>query len=214
MPPQESAWRIPVAREGWGYSIGLLLMGTASYLMGGTSWAVFFFALAVCVIGFFRDPERQPPSGPGAVSSPADGRVITVENAPEGGKMVGIFLSVYDVHINRSPVAGTIEATDYRPGRFLAAFNQEAARVNEQNAIDIQTDSGENFRVVQIAGLIARRIVSWRGKGYTLARGERLGLIQFGSRTDLYLPPGYEVLVAKGDRVRGGETAVARPTQR
>ncbi len=213
MPPQESPQRIPVAREGWGYSIGLLLLGTLSYLMGGTGWAVFFFALAFCIIAFFRDPERQPPSDPAAVSSPADGRVITIEDTPEGGTMIGIFLAVYDVHINRSPVAGTIEATDHRPGRFLAAFNQDAAKVNEQNAIDIRTDSGENFRVMQIAGLIARRIVSWHGKGYNLSRGERFGLIQFGSRTDLYLPPGYEVLVAKGDRVRGGETAVARPTQ-
>ncbi|MFC1492120.1 phosphatidylserine decarboxylase, partial [Nitrospinota bacterium] len=177
-------------------------------------WAVFFFLLAIFVAAFFRDPERLPPSEPGAVVSPADGRVIAIEDPPGGGKLIGIFLAVYDVHINRSPVAGIIEDTRYRPGKFLAAFHQDAARVNEQNAIDIRTDSGENFRVVQIAGVIARRIVSWRRKGDTLAKGERLGLIQFGSRTDLHLPPDYEVSIVMGERVRGGETILARPSQR
>jgi len=168
----------------------------------------------MCVIAFFRDPDRTPPDDPGTVVSPADGRIIAIENTREGGKMVGIFLSIYDVHINRSPVEGSIREVNYRPGKFLAAFNKEAARVNEQNAIDIRTNSGENFKVVQIAGLIARRIVSWRMKGDTLAKGERIGLIQFGSRTDLHMPPGYPVSISMGDRVRGGETVIARSTKR
>jgi phosphatidylserine decarboxylase len=181
--------------------------------MGGYGWAVLFFLLASFVAYFFRDPERTPPSGPGAVAAPADGRVVAIEDSENGGQMIGIFLAIYDVHINRSPVAGAIQEIEYRPGKFLAAFNKKAAEVNEQNAFDIQTESGENFRVVQIAGVIARRIVCWKKVGDLLDRGQRIGLIQFGSRTDLYLPPGYEITVKKGDRVRGGETAVARSIQ-
>lgn len=210
MPRQSSNRHFPVAREGWGYTIGPLALGLISTLMGGTNWAIFYFLLALCVAAFFRNPERIPPAEAGAVASPADGKVIAIEDTESGGTMVGIFLAVYDVHINRSPVAGTIQETEYRPGQFLAAFNKNAAKANEQNAIDIQTNSGENFRVVQIAGLIARRIVCWYGKGDTIALGERIGLIQFGSRTDLHLPPGYTVSVSLGERVRGGETVIAR----
>jgi CDP-diacylglycerol--serine O-phosphatidyltransferase len=164
-------------------------------------WAGFFFFLAFFVAFFFRDPIRVPPDDPCEIVSPADGRVVVVEQDSGGGQMIGIFLSIFNVHINRSPVTGAIRQTAYREGSFLAAFNKEAAQANEQNAIDIQTDSGENFRVVQIAGLIARRIVCWKREGDQLDRGERLGLIQFGSRTDLHLPPGYEVTVEKGDSV-------------
>lgn len=214
MSQHNSNRRFPVAKEGWGYAIGLLSLGFFAVWMKGSGWAFFFFILAMCVIAFFRDPDRTPPDDPGTVVSPADGRIIAIENTREGGKMVGIFLSIYDVHINRSPVEGSIREVNYRPGKFLAAFNKEAARVNEQNAIDIRTNSGENFKVVQIAGLIARRIVSWRMKGDTLAKGERIGLIQFGSRTDLHMPPGYPVSISMGDRVRGGETVIARSTKR
>ncbi len=181
--------------------------------MGGYGWAVLFFLLASFVAYFFRDPERTPPSGPGAVAAPADGRIIAIEDSENGGQMIGIFLAIYDVHINRSPVAGAIRKIEYRPGKFLAAFNKKAAEANEQNAFDIQAESGENFRVVQIAGVAARRIVCWKKVGDILDRGQRIGLIQFGSRTDLYLPPGYEITVKKGDKVRGGETIVARSTQ-
>ena len=210
MSRQSSNPHYPVAREGWGYTIGLLTLGLISTLLGGTGWAIFCFLLALCVAAFFRDPERLPPTEPGAVASPADGKVIAIEETESGGTMVGIFLAVYDVHINRSPVAGTIQETEHKPGQFLAAFNKNAAKANEQNAIDILTNSGENFRVVQIAGLIARRIVCWYGKGDTIALGERIGLIQFGSRTDLHLPPGYTVEVSLGERVCGGETVIAR----
>jgi len=214
MPFQGARPRPPIAREGWGYTIGLFVLGGGSLLLGGQTWALFFFLLAFFVAFFFRDPIRVPPDDPVAIVSPADGRVIAIEQKSDGGKMIGIFLSIYNVHINRSPVKGAIHQMAYREGRFLAAFNKEAAQANEQNAIDIRTDSGENFRVVQIAGLIARRIVCWKKEGEQLDRGERLGLIQFGSRTDLHLPPGYEVTVEKGTAVRGGETTVARPTQR
>ena len=210
MSRQPSNHRFPVAREGWGYTIGLLVLGLISTLLGGTSWAIFYFLFALCVAAFFRDPKRIPPSETGIVASPADGKVIAIEDTENGGIMVGIFLAVYDVHINRSPVAGTIQETKYKPGQFLAAFNKNAAEANEQNAIDILSDSGENFRVVQIAVLIARRIVCWRGEGDTVSLGERFGLIQFGSRTDLHLPPGYNVSVSIGERVRGGETVIAR----
>jgi len=214
MTQSNSNRRFPVAKEGWGYAIGLLALGFFAVWMKGNEWAVFFFVLAFCVIAFFRDPDRTPPDDPGTVVSPADGRVIAIENSDRGGKMVGIFLAIYDVHINRSPVEGSIQAINYRAGKFLAAFNKEAARMNEQNAIDIQTNSGENFRVVQIAGLIARRIVNWRLKGDNVEKGERLGLIQFGSRTDIYMPQGYAVSISMGDRVRGGETIIGRSTEK
>ncbi len=214
MPQPDEGPRLSVAREGWRYIIGLAALGAFSLLMGGTGWAVFFFLLALLVASFFRDPERTPPAEPGAVVAPADGRVIAIEKIEGGGRMIGVFLSIYNVHINRSPVAGVIRAMEYRKGSFLAAFSKEAAQANEQNAIDIQTESGENFRVVQIAGVLARRIVNWRKKGDILGRGERIGLIQFGSRTDLYVPPGYETVVEMGEKIRGGETTVARPSQK
>jgi len=162
------------------------------------------------VAAFFRDPERTPPDVPGAVLAPADGRVVSVDAFETGGHAVRIFLSPLDVHINRSPVAGQILRAEYRRGRFLAAFREAASQVNEQNALDICTQSRENFRVVQIAGVLARRIVCWCKEGDALRAGERIGLIQFGSRTDLHLPPGYEVCVRRGEKVRGGETIVAR----
>ena len=213
MPQRQENFRPPVAREGWGYTTGLALLGALSLAMGGYPWAVLFLSLASFVAYFFRDPERTPPSGPGVIASPADGRVVAVEDGENGGRKIGIFLAIYNVHINRSPVAGVIRKIEYRPGKFMAAFNEKADEVNEQNAFDIVTESGEKFRVVQIAGLIARRIVCWTKVGDVLNRGQRIGLIQFGSRTDLYFPPGYEITVKKGDKVRGGETTVARATQ-
>ncbi len=213
MPQQDGGPRPPIAREGWGYITGLALLGILLLAMGGYAWAILFLLLALFVASFFRDPERTPPSEPGAVVAPADGRVVAIEKTGDGGQMIGIFLAIYNVHINRSPVAGAIRNIEYRQGKFLAAFNKDAAEVNEQNAFDIQTESGENFRVVQSAGLIARRIVCWKKPGDILGRGQRIGLIQFGSRTDLHIPPGYEITVEVGTRVRGGETTVARSSQ-
>lgn len=202
--------RPPVAREGWGFVSGFLLLTLLAAFWEGWAWAAVFGALSLLIAAFFRDPERTPPQEPGAVLAPADGRVVSVERLDSGSGAIRIFLSPLDVHINRSPVAGRVAHAEYRKGRFLAAYREEASAANEQNALDIRTGSGENFRVVQIAGVLARRIVSWCRVGDELRAGDRIGLIQFGSRTDLHYPPGYEACVRPGEKVRGGETIVAR----
>lgn len=199
-----------IAREGWAYILGLSALGLISLLFGGWMWASIFFLLAAAVAGFFRDPDRTPPDEPGVVLSPADGRVVEVSSAKDGGNVVRIFLSPLDVHINRSPVEGRISSIHYKKGRFLAAYKEAASSVNEQNTLEIKTNSGDNFKVIQIAGVLARRIICWSKEGDTIRAGERFGLIQFGSRTDLYFPEGYNISVEKGQRVRGGETVVGR----
>ncbi len=214
MRTKSHARRPPVAREGWGYVAGLCAIGLLSILFGGWAWAIVFWAMGAAVAGFFRDPHRTPPDEPGVVLSPADGRVVEVASTGDGGGVVRIFLSPLDVHINRSPVEGRISSVRYRKGRFLAAYKEDASSVNEQNALEIETDAGKRFGVVQIAGVLARRIVCWRRAGDVLGAGERFGLIQFGSRTDLYLPGGYDIIARRGQRVRGGETIIGRRTDR
>jgi len=163
---------------------------------------------------FFRDPERQPPPDDRLVVSPADGRVLEVHAEQEEhflhgpATRVSIFMSPLDVHVNRSPVAGTIELVRHTAGRFRAAFADKASLDNERNAV-LLTTRGGRFLVVQIAGALARRIVCRRREGDRLARGERFGMIMFGSRVDLFLPPGVRPAVARGDRVRAGHTVVA-----
>jgi phosphatidylserine decarboxylase len=162
--------------------------------------------LALFSIWFFRDPERTPPDLPGVVVSPADGKVVAVR-CDEKGAFLAIFLNVFDVHVNRSPIAGRVEKVSYREGRFLAAFDERAGEANERNDVVVVGEQG-TVRVSQIAGLIARRIVCRVGPGDTLAAGERFGMIRFGSRTDLLLPAGSTLSVRVGQRVKGGETAV------
>ncbi len=193
---------------------GLLVIGLIAIFLGGWTWAILSFGLAASVAAFFRDPHRTPPDEPGAVLSPADGRIVEVASTEEGRGVVRIFLSPLDVHINRSPVEGKIANIHYRKGRFMAAYKEDASNVNEQNTLEIETNAGDNFRVVQIAGVLARRIVCWRNAGDALSAGERFGLIQFGSRTDLYLPRGYDISVEYGERVRGGETILGRARNR
>jgi phosphatidylserine decarboxylase len=171
--------------------------------------------LTAFVAFFFRDPERRPPTDPDALVSPADGKVVQIRREEGGETRVSIFLSVFNVHINRSPIRGRVLSTEYREGKFLAAFRQEASTENEQNTIRIlpdaePEDAGSEVRVRQIAGAIARRIVCWTSPGEQLQVGERLGLIKFGSRVDLFLPPQARVVVHEGDRVRGGADVIAR----
>ena len=162
---------------------------------------------------FFRDPRRAAPAGADVVVSPADGRVTRVEKvspeAPDSATVVSIFLSPFDVHINRSPIAGRITSVNYTKGRFMIATRDEASLVNEQNSLTIR---GERITVTckQIAGVLARRIVCWKRAGDTLELGERFGLIKFGSRTDLTLPAEVEVLVEVGARVLGGVSLIGR----
>ena len=174
-----------------------------------------FLALTLFVAYFFRDPERRTPRDPRLVVAPADGRVMSVgpvegEDFMDGtATRVTIFLSIFDVHVQRAPLDGRVAHYAYRPGRFVAAWSELASRDNERATLGIDTGAGPVL-VRQIAGLVARRIVTYPREGDAVARGDRLGLIRFGSRVDLFLPIDWPVTVAAGDRVRGGETPVAR----
>lgn len=170
--------------------------------------AALFVAVAGFMAFFFRDPYRVMPEGSGLIISAADGRVTRVEDNGET-KLISVFLSPFDVHINRSPVSGTITKVDYVAGKKSPATSDNSSLVNERNSLTIE---GDGFSVVctQIAGILARRIVCWKKAGDTLTIGERFGLIKFSSRTDLLIPGRAEVMVGIGDRVKGGETVIAR----
>jgi phosphatidylserine decarboxylase len=176
-------------------------------------WATAIFGLGfLFVTWFFRDPERRIPNEPNVIVSPADGKIteIVTENEPINGKLckrVTIFLSVFNVHVNRVPIEGTIEDIRYNPGKFLAAFNPKASMDNEQNLILINNGRTHIF-VKQIAGLIARRIVCWPKKGDYYESGQRYGLIRFGSRVDILLPENTKLSVACGDKVSGGKSII------
>jgi phosphatidylserine decarboxylase len=201
---------LPVAREGWPFIAipGAIALGLA--LLGRRRLALPFAAAAAAAAGFFRDPERAIPVVANGVLSPADGRVMSVEDAVDPfvgpAVRVAIFLSPLDVHVNRAPIAGVVADTVYTPGRFVAAYDP-AAEANERCAVRLQ---GEHTRVtvVQIAGVVARRIVCRVGPGDKLIAGERFGMIRFGSRTDCYMPRGTEVTVRIGEHVTGGQTVV------
>jgi len=175
----------------------------------GLLWAALLpAALGLFVCLFFRDPERVPPEDPRALVSPADGVVCQIDREGVRTK-ISVFMSVFNVHVNRAPSAGTVEALHYNPGKFMAAWNDKASLDNEQLRWTLVTPRGE-LEMVQIAGLVARRIVPFVNEGTSLARGERFGLIRFGSRVDLYAPPGVEVVAPVGAKVRAGETVLAR----
>lgn len=168
--------------------------------------------LGLFVFYFFRNPDRKIPMEPGVVVSPADGRVVVVkeeENAGRPGKRISIFLAIWNVHVNRSPAAGTITKLDYKPGKFLAAWAEKASLENEQNVFTLSSEHGE-IVFKQIAGWVARRVVSRKKTGDTVGRGELVGLVRFGSRVDLWLPEKAEIAVKVGDNVKGGSSVVAR----
>jgi phosphatidylserine decarboxylase len=187
-----------------------------AWLVRGGRWlygaSAVFLLLALFVLYFFRDPERTAPSDPDAVVSPADGRVVAVvDESLDGrpGRRVSVFLSVMDVHVNRAPLSGTITRVDYRPGRFHGALFEKASAENEQNVIRMSTARGEMvFR--QIAGFIARRVLCWKTPGEAVHIGDRIGMIRFGSRVDVWLPAAAEIIARPGDRVLGGESILAR----
>ena len=201
-----------MVKEGYYFGLPPLVLGVAAFLAHWVVIGVILFALALFVFYFFRDPERVIPTEPGAVVSPADGRIVLITDEPNNGKpgkRVSIFLAIWNVHVNRSPEAGTITGMDYRPGKFLAAMVARASAENEQNVISLSTATGE-MMFKQIAGLIARRVVCWKKPGDVVARGERIGLVRFGSRVDLWVPRDAEVLVKLGDNVKGGSSVLAR----
>src|SRR3984893_15051929 len=200
-----------MVKEGYYFGVPLLLIGGAAFFLHWRIAAYLFLFLALFVFSFFRDPDRVIPSDPGTVVSPGDGRVVVVQDEDYGGKpgkRVSIFLAVWNVHVNRSPAAGRITKMEYRPGKFLAAMRPNASAENEQNIFTLSTDAGE-LVFKQIAGLIARRVVSWKKAGDIVARGERIGLVRFGSRVDLWVPQQANILVKVGQSVKGGSSILA-----
>lgn len=202
-----------MAREGLPYILIPLLLALIPLFLGYWPVALVFFVLAAFMAYFFRDPPRTSPPEAGVVVSPADGRVTRVRplvpddsNSPA---VVSIFLSPLDVHINRSPIAGTVTDVTYTQGKFLMATKEDSSLVNEQNVLTIR---GEEVTVIckQIAGVLARRIICWKRAGDKVALGERIGLIKFSSRTDLILPAEVQIEVTEGMRVRGGATIIGR----
>ena len=196
-----------------GYYYGAVLIAAAGLVAWLTrpSWAIVPLVLAFFFLWFFRDPERVIPSEAGAVVSPADGKVTSVATVKVNGetfKSISIFLNVFNVHVNRSPVSGIVRGARYEPGKYLNAMNPASAEQNERNTVTIE---GDGHRVIfkQIAGLLARRIVFTKQVGDSVRRGERVGLIKFGSRTDVLLDPSAEVAVEVGDNVKGGSSILA-----
>lgn len=202
-----------MVRDGYLYGLALLAVAVAVHLFtGGWAWAVIPLLLAAFFLWFFRDPPRSIPPGEGLVVSPADGKLTSIEHVitPTGESMrLSIFLSVFDVHVNRSPISGTLREVRYQKGEFLNAMNPASAEKNEQNLVVVESDDGHEVSFKQIAGLLARRIVFNRKAGDRLERGERVGLIKFGSRVDVLVPAHAELRVKKGDRVKGGATILA-----
>jgi phosphatidylserine decarboxylase len=200
-----------MVKEGYYFGVPPLLLGAIAFLFGWTIPGVLLACLAAFIFYFFRDPERVIPSDPGAVVSPADGRVLVVtdeEYAGRPGKRISIFLAIWNVHVNRSPETGVISKLEYCPGKFFAAMRECASTQNEQNILSLATPTGE-IVFKQIAGLIARRVVCWKKQGDQVARGERIGLVRFGSRSDLWLPREAEILAKVGDSVKGGSSILA-----
>ena len=201
-----------MVRDGFYYALGMVLVAAVLWWLQAPAWGLIPLLFALFFLWFFRDPERAIPAEPGLIVSPADGKVTEVAAVPMNGKpctRISIFLSVFDVHVNRSPVSGVIQDVVYRAGKFSNAISAASAEDNEQNIVTME---GDGMIVVfkQIAGLLARRIVFDHKAGDTLARGQRVGMIKFGSRTDVIFPGPAEITVKPGDRVKGGSSILAR----
>ncbi|HEY5594246.1 MAG TPA: phosphatidylserine decarboxylase family protein [Nitrospiria bacterium] len=203
-----------VVRERLPFLIGVTVLTAAAALLNIAWLTVVVGALALQTFWFFRDPDRIIPAGEGLIVSPADGKIIAVSEVKEERFLkdraikVSIFLNLFDVHVNRIPCSGRIRGIVYQPGKFLAANKDLASTENEQNAILLETPSGVKIVFVQVAGLVARRIVCWTKEGDEVERGARFGMIRFGSRTDLFLPLGTEIKVTPGQKVKGGASVI------
>lgn len=208
---------VPINRAGWPFIAGALLFSVLSALIWKPLVVVGLVLAAFCTY-FFRDPPRQTPLRKGLIISPADGHISAIESAVPPAELgmgsepltrISVFLSVFDVHVNRIPVAGRITETAYHHGKFLNAALDKASEENERMSVKLETEDGKEIAFVQIAGLIARRIICDLHIGQQVKTGERFGLIRFGSRTDVYLPKGTHSLVAVGQQMIGGETVLA-----
>jgi phosphatidylserine decarboxylase len=203
-----------LAREGWPFIAATLAVAVIVWAVAGFAWSVPLWLVAVFVIQFFRDPPRAVPTQPNAVLSPADGRIVKVEKVHDpmterDALLISVFMNVFNVHSNRAPVDGTVERIQYSAGKFVNADLDKASSENERNAMVVRLADGERIAVVQVAGLIARRILCYAKVGQRLARGERYGFIRFGSRVDVYLPLSARPKVAVGDIVHATTTILA-----
>ncbi len=215
VPLANEGFRVPLAREGYPLMGGATLVTVALFVLGWTISGGAALALTIFIVSFFRDPERTPPTEPGLIVSPADGRVIKVARMRDDrflngeATLVSIFMSPLNVHVNRAPATGRVLDIRYNPGKYFRAFADKASLDNEQNAVLMEDEQGRRLCVVQIAGFLARRIVCYLRAGMPIERGHRYGMIMFGSRADIYLPPTAHVRVNVGDRARGGLTVIA-----
>ncbi|MBM3299985.1 MAG: phosphatidylserine decarboxylase family protein [Deltaproteobacteria bacterium] len=212
----QAGHREPIAREGLVFIVPPVIVSTLCWWFGYPWISLFFLTLSVAIALFFRNPERIPPEGEGIVLSPADGRVVEmIENAKseylpgDPLKRISIFMSIFNTHVNRCPISGTVTKITYVPGRFLDAREAAASNLNEHNSLVLK---GHEFsiEVVQIAGKIARRIACWIREGDEVRQGDRFGLVRFGSRLDVYLPQNCTLEARIGDRVRAGLTIIAK----
>ena len=204
-----------LAREGRWHIALAAGAAVVVHVVAGSVWAAPFWIVLVFILQFFRDPPRIIPDAPDAVICPADGKVIALGEVEDPylkrpARRVSVFMNVFNVHSNRSPVAGKIMERWYSPGKFINAALDKASLANERNALWIRTDAGQDIVVVQVAGLIARRILCYVQPGAQIARGERYGFIRFGSRVDVYLPLNTQFEVALGDKVKGASDVIAR----
>lgn len=204
-----------IAKEGHFYIVMSLAATAIAGVLGNVPAIAAFLSLSAFITFFFRNPQRRVPDGHGQIVASADGRILSVGRAiaPETGDesiRVCTFMSVLNVHVNRFPVKGVVRRAVYHAGQFLVASLDKASEKNERNTLVIEDECGRKIVLVQIAGLVARRIVCYLREGDILCRGDRLGLIRFGSRVDVYLPPGTNICVKPGDRVRAGETVIGR----
>jgi len=207
-----------IVREGFPFIIPLGAVALGAFFAGFTRLFALLLLLTLFVSWFFRNPERKTPEGQRLVISPADGKVIRVEEATSDQlpgfsfEKVSVFMNVFNVHVNRTPCSGEVFSIQYRAGKFLSANLNKASELNERNTILIRTADRREIITVQIAGLIARRIVCWLKEGMQVQKGERFGLIRFGSRVEVFLPLGSTILVRVGDKVRAGETPIGELT--
>ena len=209
---------IGLCLEGIPYIVFSFLVCLVLALLGWGFLSVLALLISFGVLHFFRDPERVIPYAQGLAVAPADGKVIAIDTARDPGsgesrQRICIFMNVFNVHVNRMPVAGQIQGIDYFPGKFFNASLDKSSKENERSALFILDDKQNKWTVVQIAGLIARRIICWAQPGDKLSRGQRFGLIKFGSRVDLYLPGDYEVSIKVGAKTLAGQTVLARQKQ-
>jgi phosphatidylserine decarboxylase len=203
-----------LAREGWPFIGGALALAILVWALAGFAWSIPIWLIALFVIQFFRDPPRPVPAQANAVLAPADGRIVKVDKTHDpytqrDTLLISVFMNVFNVHSNRSPVDGIVERVEHSPGKFVNADLDKASTENERNALVLKLAGGERIAVVQVAGLIARRILCYVKPGQALARGERYGFIRFGSRVDVYLPLAARPKVAVGDVVYATSTIMA-----